>query len=353
MVEITRAKRAVLLLTVAAALLGLAAALSCVAFAVLNSGTIRAVDDLSTASLWVEFVATAAGLAAVSVVAWNAGISVGLRGAAELAAAAVATLLISIGALVSAVNAPLGSDGGSVVSAVGVGGWAILSLVTAARLSMGERDSRRPNAADLWLMPAGALLVLAVATGLPSPNGPGRGLPIAESVLFLLAFGGLAVTFRLAQLNGHIASQRITILEVGLAGLGLAYLVAAVADGFVFGPTFSLTADRIGLSLPRFLAAVAWAIVGLAAFQRFAYLTSTGASASRPLARTVEDAAPTAEPDEASAWPAPSPPPLSWQTGATGNVPSSTKACTHCGSPLPPDAAFCPSCGGAIPAPIA
>lgn len=224
LVEITRCRRAVLLLTVGAGLLVLQAALGCVTYAILTPSNLRASRDLGTAVDWLAFSAFAVGLAAVAVTAWEAVIGRGWPSAVDLIGAAGASLLMTIGQLVVAANSPDGSDAGSVVIAVGVGGWMIVTLVAAARRSIAERSDGLAAQADLWLFGSGSLLLLAVAVGLPSPTGPGRALPIATGVLFVLAYAGLAATFQRSTRRGFIASRPITDLIAGLAAMAVAYL---------------------------------------------------------------------------------------------------------------------------------
>ncbi|HET9077106.1 MAG TPA: hypothetical protein VFN68_09240 [Acidimicrobiales bacterium] len=220
LIEITRSARAAQFLTVGAALLVLQAALACVAYAVLTRSSLGASRDLATAAGWAAFVGLAAGLAAVAVTAWDAALGAGWPRGAELVAAVGASLLIVMGQLVVAANGANGSDAGSVVIAVGVGGWSALTLFEAGRRSIAERGGGSGRQSNLWLLASGSLLVLAVASGLPAPNGPGRALPIATAVLFLVAYAGLAATFEGSTRRGFMPSGRIRVLVAGLFGPG-------------------------------------------------------------------------------------------------------------------------------------
>lgn len=360
LVEITRSRRAVLLLTVGAALLVLQSALGCVTYAILTPANVRASRDLGTAADWLAFTAFAAGLAAVALTGWEAIIGRGGQSAVDLLGAGGSSLLMTIGQLVVAANSPNGSDAGSVVIAVGVGGWMIVALVAAARRSIAERTGGLPAQADLWLLASGSLLLLAVAVGLPSPTGRGRALPIATGVLFLLAYAGLAATFDRSTRRRLIANRCIVTLIAGLAAMAVAYLALAVGSGFVWGPSAGLTTIRVGLSIPQFLMAVAGTILAVAAFQRLSDLTALPAGAPTG----PEFSAPPGYPPPGYQPPPPAPPGRGWSIrrprrssagwsaappappdpATTAPVGTSPEA-AHCGAPLPPGAAFCPRCG--------
>lgn len=368
-----------MLLVVAAAALGVGAALAGLAYAILTLNTVRQYRDLGTAADWLLFVGTGTGLAAVSVTAWDISIQRGWQQAGELFGAVAASLVVAIGTLVVAANAPGGSNAGSVVSAVGIGGWAVLTLIAAARRSIAEQSGAPGRQSDLWLIATGALVVLAVAVGLPSPSARGRALPIAESVLFLVAFAVLAATLHAAAGRGFFTSRRLRILNLGLAGLAVSHLAAAISSGFVFGPSAGLTTVRVGLSIPAFLEAIAWAIVTLAAFRRFADLSI----AAGPILTSPSPAWSPNTPTETragSGWvfrprrPTPPPAPPPWAspppppntlTGEqppdptvpipeqppTEQVPAAGPVASHCGVQLPAGAAFCPRCGQPVSTP--
>lgn len=364
LVEITRSRRSMALLTAGAGLLVLQAALACLSYAILTPTNLRASRDLGTAVDWLGFVAFALGLAAVSSAAWEVVVGRGWQPAADLLAATVASLLMTIGELVVAANAPVGSDAGAIVIAIGIGGWMTLALVVAARCSIAERAGGLRRQSDLWLVGSGSLLVLAVATGLPQPIGRDRALPIATGVLFVLAYAGLAATFEQSARRGFIAGRPLQTLIAGLAATAVGYLGVAVAAGFIYGPSGGLTTIRIGFAVPEFLLAVAAAVLALAAFDRLSDLSipPVGVPGYPPFA------GPAGQPPAAGYTPPPPEPPgrqgWGWSmrrpatpdgsqepsppaADADGPEPAGVEpeAAVHCGVPLPPDAAFCPRCG--------
>lgn len=170
-----------LLLVIAAVLYGLGVALGGTAYAILSVRTLNSSRNLATASSWLAFVAVLGALAAIGSVAWTRAFRTGSGAVLDLGAAPAATLLIVIGALMSGLSAPGGSDGGSVVAAVGVGGWMTLTLVVAARHAIREQNAGPERQSDLWLGATAALLVLAIATGLPAPSLRSRALPMAPT----------------------------------------------------------------------------------------------------------------------------------------------------------------------------
>ena len=290
-----RSSRAVLLLVAAAGFSSVAAGLAGLAYLLLSYRTVGAFEGLATASEWVGFVALGVGLAAVATTFWAAVVTGRWQRCVELGGAAVASLLIAIGSLVTAASGPAGSGAGSVVVAVGVGGWMALCLVTAGRRSIAEQRKGARRCSDLWLVATGGLLVLAVATGLPSAAAGDQALAVAGSVLALLAYASIAAALELAGRRGDIASPRLRLLVVGLLVVAGSYLVGAVADGFVFAPSAGLGADRVGLSVPELLQAGGWAVVALAAFGRLADLLPSPGGAVRVVARA--DLLPPAGPD--------------------------------------------------------
>lgn len=361
-----------MLLVVAAAALAIGAVLAALAYAVLTANTVRQYRDLGTAADWLLFVGTGTGLAAVAVTAWDISIKRGWQQAGEVFGAAAASLLVAIGTLVVAANAPDGSNAGSVVSAVGIGGWAVLTLIAAARRSIAEQSGTPARQSDLWLIATGALVVLAVAVGLPSPSGRGRALPIAESVLFLVAFAVLAATLHTAAGRGFFTSPCLRILNFGLAGLAVSHLAEAISSGFVFAPSAGLTTLRVGLSIPAFLESIAWTVVTFAAFRRFADLSV--AAGSVPASPSQASAPNPAETRAGSGWvfrhrrptSPPTPPPWASPTPHP-NVPAgeqppdptvpipqqppTEQMASHCGTDLPAGAAFCPRCGQPVSTP--
>ena len=82
-------------------------------------------------------------------------------------------MLFVIGLLMVATSSDSNSDAGLIVSAVGLGGWAVLLLVNAARRALTEQSNGAggQRTAHLWFAAAGALVAIAVALGYhPTPQ---------------------------------------------------------------------------------------------------------------------------------------------------------------------------------------
>jgi hypothetical protein len=329
--QITRSKTPVTLLVAASGFMVLGTLFLGLAHALLGTKTLSASQGLLTAGGWLEVVATIGGLGAVCVVGWYRIVAQDWSGLTEFAAAALSSLLVTIGFVVAASALPRHSESGWIVAAVGLGGWMLLALVNAGRCSIQEQAAPVGRQSDLWLSATAGLLALAVATGLPSPSTPGQALPIAEDAVFVVAWVVLALTIDIARHRGYLGGRGEATLVVGLAVLAAGFLTGAVANGFVFSSSATLTTYRVGLSVPEFVQALGWAVVAFAAFQRLAQLkldTGVGFGAFLPGGYDV-GSAPTG--------------PLAYQP----NHPMGERMAPseHCGVPLPPEAIFCPRCG--------
>ena len=138
LVAIVRTRAALMVLAVAAGILALGEVLvgaGTVIYSFANATTSR---DLVTAGGWMFFSGTAVALLAVGLVAW--GLVVAQRWALvrEIAGATLGTLLLAIGALVTAASPR--STAGDILWALGFGAWAVILLSVAARISMATRD---------------------------------------------------------------------------------------------------------------------------------------------------------------------------------------------------------------------
>ena len=106
--------------------------------ATLASANSGASGDLAQAGRWLQFVAWACLLAAVCFAGWEAIVRSEWVAGAEIAAAALGTLLLMIA--MAALAASNGSSAAAAVTgAVGIGVWALLVLSRAARLSLTEQ----------------------------------------------------------------------------------------------------------------------------------------------------------------------------------------------------------------------
>lgn len=332
--QITRSKLPVILLIAASGFMVLGNVLRGLAYVLVSLRTLSTFENLYTAGAWLEMAATTCGLVAVAAAAWHLMVRQDWRGIAEFAAAAVSSLLVVIGLLLAASALPRDSRAGWIVVAIGLGGWMLLALANAARRSIDEQRSSLGRQSDLWLAATFGLLALAVATALPSPSGTGKVLPIAENAVFVVGWLVLALTVDLARQRRYLGSQGVATLVAGLVVLAAGSVAGAVASGFVYASSASLTTLRIGYSLPNFVHALGWTLVAFAAFQQLFRLEPGVGPDSRafpddryaPGTTAVQPSMP--EPDQ----------PTRAQR---------TASCEHCGGPLPPGAAFCPHCGQA------
>jgi zinc-ribbon domain len=322
--------------------------------------TMPASDNMLTAALWVDFLSTLAGFLAVSVAAWHLVLMRGWPEVLELGGAALASLLVTIGALVTAASGPDRFGAGPVVTAVGIGGWALLTLANAGKWSIREQTVPARGQSDLWLIATIALTVLAVGTGLTSASGGGRGIPIARSVIVVVGFVLLTASLTLARRRGFVSGRGVQTMLAGLVASAAAAVVAAVGYGFAFSPSPSLTTARLGLSLPKFAQLIAWPILGIAAFQRLAQLSLAGVDRARsgdhrsswpgqhwPPAGAGTRGQSAGWMPQSPSWSPQPPPPRPGDTEANGSEPGPTP-CVNCGTELATATRFCPQCGQPI-----
>src|SRR6202035_244061 len=169
--------------------------------ATLASSNPGAAGDLAQAGRWLQFVPWACLLAAVCLAGWEAILRSDWVAGAEVAAAALGTLLLMIA--MAALAASNGSSAAAAVTgAVGIGVWALLVLSRAARVSLNEQgpahaarsalpgDGARGRQADLWLAAAIGLFALAIGYGLTSAGSAGTG--IAAGLLEAAGIAALA-----------------------------------------------------------------------------------------------------------------------------------------------------------------
>ncbi len=269
--ELTRSIPAMLMASVAAALWALSSVLAGVAYATFSGPQdVGTFQDLGTASEWVLFAAGLMVLIAIAFVGWSLFVDRRWSVTWEIAGAAVSTLLIVIGLLLVAANGLQASQAGNVVSAIGLGGWAIVVVVGAARHALNEAEvPGTPRQATLRLGAAASLIIVAVSFGLPEPSFSQVSLAIADAVLVAVGTAGLVVVLSISKSKGFIKTRYFTALALGLWILVLSGVARAVAGGLVYGtPPPSFLTYRISLSIPAFLTAVAALVLGWAAFAR-------------------------------------------------------------------------------------
>lgn len=234
--------------------------------ATLPSSSLGASSDLAQAARWLQFVAGAAVLGAVCTAGWEVVLRSAWTAAAEIAAGAVGTLLIVIGLLASAASNG-SSAAGAVTGAVGIGIWALLVLSRAARASLAEQgvaQGGRGHLADLWLLAAIGLFVVAIGYGFTSAAGS-RGPGIAAGLLQAVGIAVLAGSLAAARSRGHLSAGPVAAVLTGLALLAISFLVAAIVAGLAFS---SLTALGAALTVVTAVELAGIVALGLAAWSR-------------------------------------------------------------------------------------
>jgi hypothetical protein len=240
--------------------------------ATLASSTPGASGDLGQAGRWLQFVAWACLLGAVCTAGWEAILRSEWAAGAEIAAAALGALLLTIGSAAFAA-----SDGSSpaaaVTSAVGIGVWALLVLSRAARASLAEQGPAHGAAvpgnggrhqADLWLAAAIGLFALAIGYGFTSAGGS-TGPGIAAGLLQAIGVAALAGAVAAARSRQLLSSRPVPVVLTGLVLLAVSFLAYAIVAGLAFG---TLTALGAGLTVVTAVELAAVAALGLAAWTR-------------------------------------------------------------------------------------
>jgi hypothetical protein len=237
--------------------------------------------DLAQAGHWLQFLAAVCLLGAVCTAGWEVILRSEWVAAAEIAAAALGTLLFMIG-----LAALAASDGSSpaagVTEAVGIGVWALLVLSRAARASLAEQgpapsagtgpearnavpgSGGRGRQADLWLAAAIGLFALAIGYGFTSAAGS-SGTGVAAGLLQALGAGALAGSLAVARSRQMLNSRPVPVVLTGLALLAISFLAYAVVAGLAFG---TLAALGAGLSVVTAVELAGVAVLGLAAWTR-------------------------------------------------------------------------------------
>jgi hypothetical protein len=234
-------------------------------------------SDLAQAGHWLQFLAAVGLLGAVCSAGWEVVVRSDWAAGAEIAAAALGTLLFMIG--LAAFAASNGSSpAAAVTEAVGIGVWALLVLSRAARASLAEQgpvnnavqEARsaipggRGRQADLWLAAAIGLFALAIGYGFTSAASS-RGPGIAAGLLQAVGVAALAGAVAVARTRHLLNSRPVPVILVGLALLAISFLAYAVVAGLAFA---TLTALGVGLSIVTAVELAAVAALGLAAWTR-------------------------------------------------------------------------------------
>jgi len=267
------------LLVVGAVVFVLGTAFLLASDATLASSTPGASGDLAQAGRWLQFVAWLCILGAVCTAGWEAILHSEWAAGAEVAAAAVGTLLLTIG--LAAFAASNGSSpAGAVTGAVGIGVWALLVLSRAARVSLAEQGpahavapdapvpspvrNARGHQAELWLAAAIGLFALAIGYGFTSAAGS-TGPDIAAGLLQAIGVAVLAASVALARSRRMLNSRPVPAALTGLALLAISFLAYAIVAGLAFG---TLTALGAGLTVVTAVELAAVVAIGLAAWTR-------------------------------------------------------------------------------------
>jgi hypothetical protein len=238
-----------------------------------------AASDLAQAGHWLQFLAAVSLLGAVCVAGWEVIVRSDWAAGAEIAAAALGTLLFMIG--LAAFAASNGSSpSAAVTEAVGIGVWALLVLSRAARASLAEQGpvnsavqqtrsvlpggGQGHRQADLWLAAAIGLFALAIGYGFTSAASS-RGPGIAAGLLQAVGVAALAGALAVARTRQMLHSRPVPVILVGLALLAISFLAYAVVAGLAFA---TLTALGVGLSIVTAVELAAVVALGLAAWTR-------------------------------------------------------------------------------------
>jgi hypothetical protein len=251
------------------------------AFLIASDGTLSpsslgASSDLGQAGRWLQFLAGACVLGAVCTAGWEMVLRSEWVASAEIAAAALGTLLPTIGLLASAASNG-SSPAASVIGAVGIGIWALLVLSRAARASLAEQgpahgtpatvpgsQGDRGRQADLWLAAAISLFILAIGYGFTSAASS-RGPGIAAGLLEAAGVAVLAWSVAAARSRGLLHSRPVLGALTGLGLLTVSFLAAAIVAGLAFG---ALTALGVGLAVVTAVELAGVVALGLAAWTR-------------------------------------------------------------------------------------
>lgn len=256
-----------LMLAAAAAVGALAAVLAGLSFALASVFDTGAAHDLRVGAAWVGFAAWLIAIVAVARLGWQLILESRWTSAAEIGGVVISVLLITIGALVDALDVTgRRGSGGGVLAAVGFGLLGLAVLVVAARQSIAEfRENVQPHrrSAYLWSFGAGAAILYAIAVGLTdTPLGLAgttdvtQGDLIASGVLALLCWAVLIAVAAGALRVGIARLATVQGLVVALGILVLSAIALIVAAATQIPVSADLTGFRVAFSLPEFLLAV-------------------------------------------------------------------------------------------------
>jgi hypothetical protein len=266
MEQIVRSLKPMALAVVAAVVFVLGTAFLIASDATLTPSSLGASSDLAQPGRWLQFLAAAAALAAVCAAGWDLIQRSEWVGGLEIAAAALGTLLITVGLLAAAASNG-SSSSGPVTVAVGIGIWALLVLSRAARASLGEKvteHAARPLQSQIWLATAVGLFVLAIGYGLTAAANS-QGPEIAAGLLEAIGVGTLAASLAAARSRGWLSGHPVSEVLAGLVVLTVSFLAAAIVAGLGLS---TLTAQGVGLGIVAAIELAGFVVLGLAAWTR-------------------------------------------------------------------------------------
>jgi hypothetical protein len=308
--SIVRSLRPMFLLLAGAVVFALGTAFVLASDATLASSS-GASSDLGQAGRWLQFLAALGLLGAVCVAGWEVILRSEWIAAAEIAAVALGTLLLTI--MLAALAASNGSSSGAAVTgAVGIGVWALLVLSRAARVSLSEQGAaptpampapatpafspgsvpapdpasvrdpafapqpptgaglgaasavRRRGRAELWLLAAAGLFVLAIGYGVSSAAGS-TGPAVAAGLLQAAGAAALAGAVAAARSRRLLTARPVLAVIAGLGLLAVNFLAGAVVAGASFHTLTALAAAYSVVTAVELAAVIA---LGLAAWTR-------------------------------------------------------------------------------------
>ena len=272
MENITKSLTAMVLAVLAAVIYVLGATFRVAAYASVTDVSAATSQSLIRTAEWFRFAGGLVALIAVCTAGWQLVERRAWEGVWEVLAAAIGTLLITVGFLISATSMAE-RPAANIVIGAGFGVWALLLLARAARRSLAEQELRAegttqpPHLAVLWLAAAGGVAIFAIGTGF-TPDVTSKGLGITFGILQAL---GVAIVFgaiAAAPARGRLLSHALPPVLAGLAVLAAAYLAFAIMAGVVFGTGFSVTGLRVGYSIAIGIQLAAVGVLGWAAWSR-------------------------------------------------------------------------------------
>lgn len=346
--EITKSRPAMMMASFAAIAYCLGSAFAILAYAILSpSNAGSTFTDLGHASDWLHFVGALGALAAVSIVVRDLATKQQPAVLWEVAGAAVATLLIAVGALVNA-SSSSSTSAANIIGAVGVGGWALLVFSRAARPpSTAPQGAVAANSeASLWLGASAGLLLLAVGSGF-NVDITNQGIGVASGLIEALGVGTLTLVLATARNRRLLATRPVPTAIGGLGIVTLFFLGTAVVAGIVFGPNPSLTGLRVGIALVTTLEFIGVGVLGLAAWTRVNEIVVPAGAPGYGVLPTPPAPfapAPPAPTPPAPGMPSPGAPPPGPEFAAPTVTPSPA-TCANCGAQVPYGSNVCQQCG--------